>query len=70
MPDRTTEHTIKVRADGKGRDIGGYIGTGKCTNPLFAAKLPREPGDEICILPRSTRSPDLIFFAVVGGVPN
>ena len=28
--------------------IGSYLGTAKCTNPLFAAKLPREAGDEIC----------------------
>ncbi len=70
VPDRTTEHVVKMRADGKGRDIGGYIGTGKCTNPLFASKLPRGQGEEICNLPRGTRTADLIFFAVVGGVPN
>ena len=69
VPDRSTEHTIKPRASG-GRDIGGYLGTGKCTNPLFAAKLPRGQGDEICTLPRGTRTADLVFFAVVGGVPN
>ncbi len=70
VPDRTTEHLIKVSADGKSRDIGGYLGTGKCTNPLFAAKLPR-PGDpDFCNLPRGTRTADLVFFAVVGGVPN
>lgn len=70
VPDRTTEHAQKARADGKGRDIGGYLGTGKCTNPLFAAKLPKGAGEEICNLQRGTRSADLIFFAVVGGVPN
>jgi hypothetical protein len=69
VPDRTTEHAQKARADGQGRDIGGYVGTGKCTNPLFASKLPRGQ-DEFCNLARSTRTPDLIFFAVVGGVPN
>ncbi|MBX3187857.1 MAG: hypothetical protein KF819_12615 [Labilithrix sp.] len=70
VPDRSTEHPSKARADGKGRDIGIYQGAGKCTNPLFAKDLPRAPGDELCNLPRSTRSADLIFFAVVGGVPN
>jgi hypothetical protein len=70
VPDRSTEHKVVPRADGKGRDIGGYIGTGKCTNPLFASKLPRGQGEEICNLPRGTRTSDLIFFAVVGGVPN
>lgn len=70
VPDRTTEHVQKVRSDGKGRDIGPYSGAGKCTNPLFASKLPRAQGDEVCNLPRGTRTSDLIFFAVVGGVPN
>jgi hypothetical protein len=70
VPDRSTEHAVKVRPDGKGRDIGGYAGVGKCTNPLFASKLPRGQGEEICNLTRGTRTPDLVFFAVVGGVPN
>jgi hypothetical protein len=68
VPDRTTEHLVKV--NGANRDIGGYLGTGKCTNPLFAAKLPRGQGEDFCNLPRGTRTPDLVFFAVVGGVPN
>ncbi|MEA2752550.1 MAG: hypothetical protein QOI41_6693 [Myxococcales bacterium] len=68
VPDRTTEHLIKV--NGTNRDIGGYLGTGKCTNPLFAAKLPHGAGEDFCNLPRGTRTPDLVFFAVVGGVPN
>ncbi|MBX3226858.1 MAG: hypothetical protein KIT84_38430 [Labilithrix sp.] len=69
VPDRTGEHTIREGANGQ-RLISDYVGTPKCTNPLFASKLPSESGDEICLLGRSTRSPDLIFFAVVGGVPN
>jgi hypothetical protein len=64
VPDRSGEHTIK------GNDVSAYIGTPKCTNPLFAKNLPREGGQEICTLAKSTRTPDLIFFAVVGGVPN
>ncbi len=69
VPDRKAEHVTNVGANGR-REIANYTSTPKCTNPLFAAKLPREPGDELCALPRSTRSPDLIFFAVVGGVPH
>ena len=67
VPDRTTEHKITVA--GNRRTIAAYGTDVKCTNPLFASKLPREAGDELCNLPRSTRSPDLVFFAVVGGVP-
>lgn len=69
VPDRTAEHPETKLPSGR-RDIKAYVSAPKCTNPLFAAKLPREPGDELCNLPRSTRSPDLVFFAVVGGVPN
>lgn len=69
VPDRKAEHLTKVASNGR-REIANYTSAAKCTNPLFAAKLPREPGDELCALPRSTRSPDLVFFAVVGGVPN
>lgn len=69
VPDREAEHVTKVAANGR-REIAGYTSTPKCTNPLFARALPRAQGDELCQLQRSTRSPDLIFFAVVGGVPN
>ncbi len=68
VPDRSAEHTETTSADGK-RTISAYKGTGKCTNPLFAAKLPRA-GEDVCNLPRGSRSPEQIFFAVVGGVPN
>jgi hypothetical protein len=69
VPDRKVEHVTKVGAGGR-RDIATYTSTPKCTNPLFAAKLPGDSTEELCTLPRSTRSPDLVFFAVVGGVPN
>ncbi len=68
VPDRTTEH--KITTSGGRRVIPAYGSDVKCTNPLFASKLPRAVGDELCNLPRSTRSPDLVFFAVVGGVPH
>lgn len=68
VPDRTTEH--KITTTGGKRVISAYGSDVKCTNPLFASKLPRAAGDELCNLPRSTRSPDLVFFAVVGGVPH
>jgi len=69
VPDRKAEHPTTVGDNGR-RNISGYQSTAKCTNPLFAKTLPKASGDELCNLPRSTRSPDLIFFAVVGGVPN
>ena len=68
VPDRSTEHTITV-TNGV-RQVSDYVGAGKCTNPLFASALPTKPGDEPCRLPRGTRDPNRVFFAIVGGVPN
>ena len=69
VPDRSTEHTITTSASGV-RNISAYVGTGKCTNPLFAAKLPTKQGDPTCDLPKGTRDASLVFYAIVGGVPN
>lgn len=66
VPDRSTEHVVK-EVSGR-RTIEPYTGTPKCTNPLFASRLPTAPGDELCSLPRSGRSPELVVFAVLGGV--
>ncbi|MBX3186389.1 MAG: hypothetical protein KF819_05205 [Labilithrix sp.] len=69
VPDRASEHV--VTKDGSGfKNIGPYVGTPKCTNPLFAAKLPSQPGDPLCNLPVGPRSKDLVVFALVGGVPE
>jgi hypothetical protein len=68
VPDRKNEHPTTTT--GGKRVIGGYAPVPKCTNPLFAAKLPRSPGDELCALQPSTRTADLIFYAHIGGVPN
>jgi hypothetical protein len=52
-------------------NAGAYqAGTGSCTNPLFAATLPRSSGEDTCTLAVGPRSPSLIFFAIIGGVPN
>jgi len=43
---------------------------GKCTNPLFAATLPTgADGDQLCKLDQGPRTEDLVYFAVIGGVP-
>jgi hypothetical protein len=52
-----------------------------CTNPLYAASLPKPPSgttasawnptaDELCNLTRGTRTPNLVFYAHIGGVPH
>jgi hypothetical protein len=43
-----------------------------CTNPLFAASLPDGSDTSqqtLCNLPAGTRTPDLIYYTHVGGVP-
>jgi hypothetical protein len=70
VPDRKAEHVVQVPPEGGRRQIAEYTSTGKCTNPLFASKLPTSRAEDLCNLPRSTRTPDLVFFAVIGGVPN
>jgi hypothetical protein len=44
-----------------------------CVNPLFAASLPdgssTDP-DTLCNLTPGTRTPDLVYFAHIGGVPH
>jgi hypothetical protein len=52
-------------------DAGGkYVGTAACTNPLFAASLPKTAGEETCALPARTRAPDSVLFLLLGGVPG
>lgn len=65
VPDRNGEHPP---AD-NGKPSFSYVGTANCTNPLFATELPGGPGEEICKLKRGPRTPDLVFFALIGGVP-
>jgi hypothetical protein len=49
---------------------GVYAPQATCTNPLFAARLPSRPDEDLCKLPRGPRLPGLVYFAVIGGVPN
>ena len=59
VPSRDNEH-----------EKGVYVGKPDCTNPLFAAHLPSGAGEELCKLPKGPRTPDLVYFAVIGGVSN
>ena len=63
VPNREGEH--------KG-GAGAYLGTKNCTNPLFARDLPDGSDTSavaLCNLKVGPRTPDLVFFAVLGGVP-
>jgi hypothetical protein len=69
-PKRDGEHVETARGGGQGRDIGPYVGTPSCTNPLFAASLPGSSGDELCNLPQGPRGKELVVFALIGGLPQ
>lgn len=69
VPNVAEEHEEKKLQDGR-REIGPYgEKTPTCVNPLFAAKLPTNPGDELCNLEFGTRGRDLVVFGLIGGVP-
>ena len=42
----------------------------ECQNPLFSRTLPGTRGDELCKLERGPRTPGLVFYAAITGVPS
>jgi len=77
VPDRVGEYPAGASS---------YVGTNDCTNPLFASSLPDptklsaaaatattlSAADKalLCKLPAGTRATDLVFYTIIGGVPN
>ena len=59
--------------DHETQDFRNYAPVKNCTNPLFAQDLPdgsdTSPG-ALCDLQLGPRTPDLVFYALIGGVPN
>ena len=41
-----------------------------CVNPIYATNLPTDPGADLCNLTRGPRTPDLVYYAIIGGVPH
>ena len=66
VPDRSGEHASTPSPFGGGTDYLGALG---CTNPLFASDLPTYSTQELCNLPAGPRSPNLVVFAAITGVP-
>jgi hypothetical protein len=70
VPDSQHEH------DGSGNYIGDQAANANCVNALFAQGLPtasmtNNPGDPaLCSLTRGTRTPDLVYYAAIAGVPH
>jgi hypothetical protein len=61
VPDRNGEHPT-----GNGFN---YVGKASCSNPLYSTNLPTNPAADLCHLTPGPRTPDLVFFAIIGGVP-
>jgi hypothetical protein len=68
VPDSAHEH------DSNGNYVGDQDANANCVNPLYAQGLPTSamgPTDPaICQLTRGTRTPDLIYYAAIAGVPH
>lgn len=63
VPNRDNEYAADLRY------IGNDADKATCLNPLFSANLPSEPGQELCALTAGPRTSDLVYFAIIGGVP-
>ena len=63
VPDRDGEHP---------GGSPGYVGDKRCTNPIFAKTLPGKvtTPDALCKLERGPRGTNLVYFAVIGGLPH
>jgi hypothetical protein len=64
MGDTDHEH------DANGNYIGDTDAQANCVNPLFAGKLPSSPSEDLCHLTAGTRSPNLVYYAAIAGVPH
>ncbi len=58
VPNRTSDHD----AD------GNYVDADTCQNPLFAASLPASSQEKLCERDDGSRSRQLVFFALIGGL--
>jgi hypothetical protein len=65
VPDQKGEHP----ADSNGNPSPNYVGNNDCVNPLYATNLPTQASQELCKLTPGPRTPDLVYFAAVTGVP-
>jgi hypothetical protein len=68
VPDRFGEYQ-----DASGNPTTSYFGQNDCVNPLYAASLPdgsSVSAAAICSLQVGVRTPDQVFYAIIGGVPN
>ncbi|HEX8790464.1 MAG TPA: hypothetical protein VF765_05890 [Polyangiaceae bacterium] len=56
--------------DSNGNYIGDQPGQANCVNPIYAAKLPTSASQDLCHLPQGPRTPDMVYYAAIAGVPH
>lgn len=64
MGDSDHEH------DGAGNYIGDQDGQANCVNPIYAQNLPTDTSKDLCKLTAGPRTPDLVYYAAIAGVPH
>jgi hypothetical protein len=56
--------------DKNGNYIGDQAGQQDCVNPIYAQNLPTMSSQELCQLQTGPRTPDLVYYAAIAGVPH
>jgi hypothetical protein len=64
MGDKDHEH------DGNGNYIGDQDANANCVNPIYAQNLPTSASMDLCHLTAGPRTPDLVYYAAIAGVPH
>jgi hypothetical protein len=64
VPDRAHE------VDGNGNYVGDQDKYANCVNPIYAQGLPTDPKADLCHLSQGPRTPDLVYYAAIAGVPH
>jgi hypothetical protein len=68
--DGLTSPTVPNRNGEHPNSSSPYVGQKNCTNPIFAKTLPTSSSQELCQLEAGSRSPNLVFYSVITGVPH
>jgi hypothetical protein len=56
--------------DSTGNYVGDQDSQANCVNPLFASNLPTSASADLCHLTAGPRTPDLVYYAAIAGVPH
>ncbi|HEX8794763.1 MAG TPA: hypothetical protein VF765_27640, partial [Polyangiaceae bacterium] len=56
--------------DSNGNYIGDQPNQQNCVNPIYAQNLPTTASSDLCHLSAGPRTPDLVYYAAIAGVPH